>query len=195
MYNIGIMIRLLEGVVAGKAPGGLVISVGGVGYHVRTTKKVPTAVGVSLRLFTHLAVRETALDLYGFLTETELEFFELLLTIPKIGPKSALQILDQADVALIVEAVNLQDASHLSKLSGIGNKTAEKIVLTLKDKVAIFKLTNTGATAPATQIYTDAFDTLITLGYNPMSIRQVLDTINDAESTSNLVRLALKELS
>ncbi|PJC56058.1 Holliday junction branch migration protein RuvA, partial [Candidatus Kaiserbacteria bacterium CG_4_9_14_0_2_um_filter_41_32] len=103
------MIRLLEGVVAGKAPGGLVISVGGVGYHVRTTKKVPTAVGVSLRLFTHLAVRETALDLYGFLTETELEFFELLLTIPKIGPKSALQILDQADVNLIVEAVNLQD--------------------------------------------------------------------------------------
>ena len=194
MYNV-VMIRLLEGQIAVESLNGLVISVGGVGYYVHTTKKIPRVIGTTLRLHTHLAVRETALDLYGFQTEIELEFFELLLTIPKIGPKSALQILDQADVNLIVEAVNLQDAGHLSKLSGIGNKTAEKIVLTLKDKVAIFKLTNTEATAPATQIYTDAFDTLITLGYNPMSIRQVLDTINDAESTSSLVKQALRELS
>jgi len=194
VYNV-VMIRLLEGQIAVESLNGLVISVGGVGYYVHTTKKIPRVIGTTLRLHTHLAVRETALDLYGFQTEIELEFFELLLTIPKIGPKSALQILDQADVNLIVEAVNLQDAGHLSKLSGIGNKTAEKIVLTLKDKVAIFKLTNTEATAPATQIYTDAFDTLITLGYNPMSIRQVLDTINDAESTSSLVKQALRELS
>jgi len=189
------MIRLLEGQIAVESLGGLVISVGGVGYYVHTIKKIPCVIGTTLRLHTHLAVRETALDLYGFQTETELKFFELLLTIPKIGPKSALQILDQADVNLIVEAVNLQDAGHLSKLSGIGNKTAEKIVTSLKDKVGMFNLNNNSVTSEATQIYTDAFDTLITLGYNPMSIRQVLDAINNAESTSNLVRLALKELS
>jgi len=106
-----------------------------------------------------------------------------------------LQILDQADVNLIVEAVNLQDAGHLSKLSGIGNKTAEKIVTSLKDKVGMFNLNNNSVTSEATQIYTDAFDTLITLGYNPMSIRQVLDTIDNPESTSSLIKLALKELS
>jgi len=189
------MIRLLEGQIAVESLNGLVISVGGVGYYVHTTKKIPRVIGTTLRLHTHLAVRETALDLYGFQTEIELEFFELLLTIPKIGPKSALQILDQADVNLIVEAVNLQDAGHLSKLSGIGNKTAEKIVTSLKDKVGMFNLNNNSVTSEATQIYTDAFDTLITLGYNPMSIRQVLDTIDNPESTSSLIKLALKELS
>jgi len=194
VYNV-VMIRLLEGQIAVESLNGLVISVGGVGYYVHTTKKIPRVIGTTLRLHTHLAVRETALDLYGFQTEIELEFFELLLTIPKIGPKSALQILDQADVNLIVEAVNLQDAGHLSKLSGIGNKTAEKIVTSLKDKVGMFNLNNNSVTSEATQIYTDAFDTLITLGYNPMSIRQVLDTIDNPESTSSLIKLALKELS
>ena len=188
------MIRLLEGQIAVESLNGLVISVGGVGYYVHTTKKIPRVIGTTLRLHTHLAVRETALDLYGFQTEIELEFFELLLTIPKIGPKSALQILDQADVKLMVEAINLQDASHLSKFSSISLKTAEKIISALKGKVEIFALSSSSPEKETSQNYTDAFDTLITLGYNPIAIRQVLDTVNTQESTSNIVKKALKKL-
>ena len=193
MYNV-VMIRLLEGQIAVESLNGLVISVGGVGYYVHTTKKIPRVIGTTLRLHTHLAVRETALDLYGFQTEIELEFFELLLTIPKIGPKSALQILDQADVKLMVEAINLQDASHLSKFSSISLKTAEKIISALKGKVEIFALSSSSPEKETSQNYTDAFDTLITLGYNPIAIRQVLDTVNTQESTSNIVKKALKKL-
>jgi len=193
VYNI-VMIRLLEGQIAVESLGGLVISVGGVGYYVHTIKKIPCVIGTTLRLHTHLAVRETALDLYGFQTETELKFFELLLTIPKIGPKSALQILDQADVKLMAEAINLQDASHLSKFSTISLKTAEKIISALKDKVEIFTIPPSSSEKETDQNYTDAFDTLITLGYNPSSIRQVLGAINTQASTSSIVKQALKEL-
>ena len=192
------MIRLLDGIVAGEAPGGIILSVGGVGYHVRVTTKVSAMNNTPLALFTHLAVRETALDLYGFFSEKELEFFELLLTIPKIGPKSALQILDQADINLLVESINQGDAAHLSKLSGIGKKTAEKIVLTLKDKIETFTLESDTDTINTNSIYTDAFDTLITLGYNPTAIRQALDALastNAETTTSNLVKQALQKLS
>lgn len=191
------MIRLLEGIVADESPKGLVVSVGGIGYFVHTTSKIHPQAGGPIRLFTYLAVRETALDLYGFRTQGELDFFELLLTIPKIGPKSALQILDQADVSLLVESINLGDAAHLSKLSGIGKKTAEKIVLDLRDKIEPFTLATTADTSSANEVYTDAFDTLITLGYNPTAVRQVLDTfsfINAEVTTSQIVKVALQKL-
>ena len=106
------MIRLVQGEVTTITGNGVVVLVGGLGYLVHTTKKTAIVPGDLLTLHTYLAVRETALDLYGFLTGTELACFELLLTIPKIGPKSAMQILEAADVSLIVESVNLGDAAH-----------------------------------------------------------------------------------
>ncbi len=108
------MIRLITGAIAHVTPLGVVIDCGGIGYLVRTNKKASLISGDHTSLHTHLAVRENALDLYGFLTETELECFELLLGIPKIGPKSAMQILDAADVSLIIDEVNLGDAGQLS---------------------------------------------------------------------------------
>jgi len=94
----------------------------------------------------------------------------------------------------MVEAINLQDASHLSKFSSISLKTAEKIISALKGKVEIFALSSSSPEKETSQNYTDAFDTLITLGYNPIAIRQVLDTVNTQESTSNIVKKALKKL-
>ena len=190
------MIRLVSGDVASLDGTGVVVIVGGLGYLVHTTKKAGIIPGDAITLFTHLAVRETALDLYGFLTEAELQCFELLLTIPKIGPKSALGILDVADVALIVEAVHLEDAAHLSKLSGISKKTAEKIVTELKDKIEKLALV-TGSNPPEvpTEAYNDAFDTLLTLGYNPVAVRRVLAEPGAGESTSVLVKQALQKLS
>jgi Holliday junction DNA helicase RuvA len=190
------MIRLISGIVASSTTTGVVVVVGGLGYFIRTSTKTALLPNDPVTLHTYLAVRENALDLYGFLTETELICFELLLTIPKIGPKSALQILDQATVALIIEAVNLADAAHLTRLSGISKKTAEKIVAELKDKVNPLMLTVTATTPNRhTESYTDAFDTLLTLGYNPVNVQRVLAELNAGETTSTLVRQALQKLS
>ena len=191
------MIRFIAGEVIRVTPVGVVVVVGGLGYLVHTTKKAGLVTGDSITLHTYLAVRETALDLYGFLTETELMCFELLLTIPKIGPKSAMQILEAADVSLIVESVTIGDAAHLSKLSGIGKKTAEKIVAELRDKIEILTFnTNLGQASTAqTTTYTDAFDTLLTLGYNPINVRRVLEELGSGETTSTLVKRALQKLS
>lgn len=190
------MIRFIEGTVANVSLTGVVILVGGLGYHVHTNKKMALLPNDLVALHTYLAVRETALDLYGFINEAELSFFELLLTIPKIGPKSAMQILDQADITLLTEAVTLEDPVHLTKLSGITKKTAEKIVTELKNKIDILSYQTTSVAASAnSETYNDAFDTLLTLGYNPLNIRRVLEELGSAESTSLLVRQALQKLS
>jgi Holliday junction DNA helicase RuvA len=116
--------------------------------------------------------------------------------MPKIGPKSALQILDQADVTLISEAISLEDPAHLTKLSGISKKTAEKIVTELKGKMTFLSPQNSSVSAEAnTEAYNDAFDTLITLGYNPVSIRRALEETVPEDSTSLLVKKALQKLS
>lgn len=189
------MIRYIEGVVAHDAPGGIVIVTNGIGYHIRTLKRLITLPGETLALYTYLAVRETALDLYGFTSMTELELFELLLTIPKIGPKSALQILDQADVSIIIESIQNQDPEHLTKLSSVSKKTAEKIIVTLKDKIELFSVKNPVAISRDDTPYQDAFDTLITLGYNPVHIKKALDKMKPTDTTSFMVKTALQTLN
>lgn len=188
------MIRLLEGTAIRHDTGHItVLTSSGVGYGVAVCVHDLIIDQASVRLHTHLAVRETALDLYGFSTPELLTFFELLITIPKIGPKSAMQILDQATTTLITEAVKLDDPLHLSKLSGMGKKTAEKVVASLKDKLDHLPTPSTLASQqPA--YYQDAFDTLVTLGYAPTDVRAVLETINQSTSTSDLITQALKEL-
>jgi holliday junction DNA helicase RuvA len=188
------MIRLVKGVVASVHNNHVVVeTASGIGYLVTVTKRLLVIPGDIVTLHTHLAVRETALDLYGFTDTTDLELFELLLTISGVGPKSALQILDQADRSLILEGIKLEDPAHLSKLSGLSKKTAEKIVLGLKDKIDTTIITN--VTPSTTTAYQDAFDTLVTLGYNPVSVRHVLDTMISTNSTSTLVKDALRQLS
>ncbi len=193
VYNRNTMIRLISGTVIETSGNTLIIETqSGVGYLVAVTHRLIALPGEIIRLYTHLAVRETALDLYGFVNREDLDLFELLLTISGVGPKSALQIMDQADRALIVEAVAAEDPLHLTKLSSISKKTAEKIILGLKDKLDTTIL----PTAPVRgSIYQDAFDTLVTLGYNPQSVRQVLDAIDTDATTSIVVSKALQQLS
>src|SRR5690606_3850094 len=105
-----------------------VLDVHGIGYLVFISGKTTYTHGDQCTLFTHLAVRENALDLYGFSTRDELSVFEALIKIPKIGPKTAIQILSQTDLTTLSRAVSSDDASYLSKMSGIGKKSAEKIV-------------------------------------------------------------------
>jgi holliday junction DNA helicase RuvA len=191
------MIRSLRGTIEYADLLSVVVSVGGVGYLVHmNTLRYGYDVGDDVHLHTHLAVRETALDLYGFPTRDELAFFELLMTIPKIGPKSALQVLGHADIATLSEAVRIQDATLLHKLSGIGKKTAESIVSHLRDKLAppsVSETPSSGTVADRQQ--TDAIDALVTLGYAPAEARSAVRSIDTYADTKDLVTQALRTLS
>ena len=128
------MIRKISGQITWVEATRVVVEVGGLGYMVHTNCPVKTGkLNQEVTFYTHLAVRENALDLYGFSSPDELEMFELLLTLNKIGPKLALQIMVQADLAVLKKAITTEDAPYLTKLSGIGKKTAENIVAGLKD--------------------------------------------------------------
>ncbi len=189
------MIRLISGTVAYVGAQSLIVeTAGGVGYLVAVTNKVTALPNDTITLFTHLAVRDTALDLYGFTAESDLLMFERLLTIPKVGPKSALQIMDHADTTLLISSIQNQDEDQLTKLSGLTKKTAEKIIQSLKNKIDdLAPLVETKEVV--NDAYKDAFDTLITLGYNPVAIRGVLDSLPKDSTTSTFVKDALRQLS
>lgn len=127
-----------------------------------------------VKVYTHLNVREDVLDLYGFLTEAELEFFELLITISGIGPKAALNIISTDAPSVVAGAILREDVGYLTKISGIGSKTAQKIILELKDKVSklSFKIESGGASPDM-----DAIDALVSLGWNAKEAREALRNI------------------
>ena len=192
MYDDG-MIGHLEGVVKKTTGGYAIVSVGGVGYKVAMTKE--TLSGLSNQktasLWTHLAVRENALDLYGFADESELRVFELLLTVSGIGPKSALAILDVASVAALRSAISQGNAGYLTTVSGIGKKTAEKIVLELKDKIG----TEDGGAVQALRGDEEALEAMRSLGYSQSEAREALRKIpQDISNSSDRLREALKLL-
>ncbi|MDO8492360.1 MAG: Holliday junction branch migration protein RuvA [bacterium] len=185
------MIGYLEGKVIDTADKSLVVLVQGVGYRVFATTGTLKKASGNISLFTYLAVRENALDLFGFLEKDELNFFELLITIPGIGPKSALAILNIASLATLRSAVASSDIGYLTKVSGIGRKTAEKIILELRDKVG----TMTTESKAGLKEESDALLALMSLGYGERDVREVLKQINKPGTpTQEIVREALKQL-
>jgi len=187
------MIRMLRGIVADKSAGHIVLDVSGVGYlvAVRGGDLQDLKLASEYSLFTYLAVREDALDLYGFVTRDDLHMFQLLIELPKIGPKSALAILSQANIELIQKAVTSDDPAYLSKMSGMGKKTAEKIVLGLKDKFE-----GTGETTAAERGASDVMDALVALGYSEREARDAVSKLNpEITDTNARVKEALRNLS
>jgi Holliday junction DNA helicase RuvA len=188
------MIGALRGTIESISGQTVILMTGGVGYQVSIPNAGTLEPNNTIFLYTYLAVRETALDLYGFTRQSDKVFFELLLSVPKIGPKSALQILGQADVNFIVECIQTEDSSRLHKLAGIGKKTCENIVTNLKDKVDSLTLQSrspSDSTLSSTQI--DAIDALISLGYDPKTARtSILAQTNKDLTVSDLVAAALK---
>ena len=128
------MIGHIEGTVRALRNTFAIVSTGGVGYKVALTKEALAGLKPerTVSLWTHLVVREDVLDLYGFRTEEELRIFELLLTVSGIGPKSALAVMDVASVETLRSAISQANANYLTEVSGIGKKTAGKIILELK---------------------------------------------------------------
>lgn len=192
------MIRSITGTVIDTSETSVVLETGGIGYLVNTaTLGTAFPLESTQRFWTYHAVRETALDLYGFLTRDELEIFEMLLGLPKIGPKSAMQIMAQADVALLKEAVAQEDATYLTKMSGIGKKTAEKIVHELKDTFAErgFSEVATGHGISASW-QQETIDALVSLGYPQKAAREAVQTLPaDITDTNTALTTALRSLS
>jgi len=188
------MIGTLSGTVRHKDLNTLVVDVSGVGYKVRVTTETALDITPSSPIFlwTHLAVRETSLDLFGFLDKETLDTFELLITISGIGPKSALGILNVASPSMLRQAVASGDTTYLTRVSGIGKKNAEKIVLELKDKL---KVTNDDKSFN-TRSEGDALEALVSLGYSERDAREVLKKVSkEIEGASERVKAALKLLS
>lgn len=156
--------------------------------------------GGVVRFFTYLAVRENALDLYGFLTRQELRFFELLITVSGIGPKTALGIVNTAPVETLISGIASGDASYLSKVSGIGAKNAKKIVLELKDKIiGMAREDETGESNSSNSIFreeSEVLEALQALGYALKDARDALAQVSDkAEKTvQEKIREALRVL-
>ena len=137
LYYHVLMISLLTGTIIDLGNKYAVLDIHGIGYKVFVTDDTLHAIkmDVQMTLWTHMAVREDAQDLYGFTSKKERDFFELLISISGIGPKSALNILSLVSVETLVTSVRTGSVAHLVKVSGIGRKTAEKIVLELKEKL------------------------------------------------------------
>lgn len=189
------MIRSLTGTISTVLDGSIVIEVRGVGYLVGApTKTTIFQVGEELTLHTHLAVRETAMDLYGFTTPSELELFEFLLLVPKIGPKSALQILNQASPTLLIEAISQNNPDHLHKLSGIGKRTCENLVQYLHHKIEDYGFSSIQETPRFDGNKSDAIDALVSLGYDMSVARTTIADMDEELSVNDMVTRALKQM-
>lgn len=189
---------MLHGVVADTTETAVILNVHDIGYLVATPYPAQYQTDQTVTFYTHLAVRETALDLFGFTSQAELTVFGELLSIPKIGPKSALQIMSQADLTTLRTAVSSHDPSHLTKIAGIGKKTAEKIVQELSNENSYLMVsaetaaTDDDVSNPALH---DAVDALVTLGYPQKDVRHVIRELPPTITTTNeAVRAALKVL-
>ena len=191
------MIRSLTGTLTDQGPGWVVVDVQGVGYLVQVNATLTGLIaGSTVNLKTYLAVRENALDLYGFVESTELAMFELLLGVPKVGPKSALGILSQATPTLLSEAAHKNDGAYLHKLSGIGKKTAENVVQYLHNKKDQLPSAPTDVADDLTTAQNDAIDALISLGYDATKARENVLALSEEHTTVNaLVTAALKQIT
>lgn len=184
------MIGYLRGRVIRNDIKSILLDVHGVGYRVFShIGELEQKKSSELELYTYLAVRENALDLYGFTTKDELDFFELLLTVSGIGPKSAMAILSVASIATLKTAISTEDSSHLTKVSGIGKKNAEKIVLELKDKIGTYVFDGKLESHDS-----DAIEALKALGYSEKESREALKKA-EGKNTEEKIKSALKKLS
>jgi Holliday junction DNA helicase RuvA len=190
------MISKLTGPIAHVDEKFIVVNVGGVGYKVFiTTDLMGKIIGNDVRqaeVWTHLAVRENALDLFGFEDISELRFFEMLIDISGIGPRSALSIISIAPIDTLKRAIGSGDTSYLTKISGIGRKTAEKIVIELRDKLSALGHKSEVGEHKAEL---DALEALKSLGYSQNEARDALKDLDPSVTTTNArIKEALKIL-
>jgi holliday junction DNA helicase RuvA len=196
------MIGSLRGRLTAKHPPQLMIDVAGVGYEVEapmsTFYGLPAA-GAEISLFTHLVVREDAHILFGFGTDRERRLFRELLKVSNVGPKLALALLSGMSVDNFLMCIEAQDADTLVRIPGVGRKTAERLLIEMRDRVKVFGdsggsfMTATGIVDAAAGPQAEAFRALVALGYKPAEVTRLLKAVDPAaQTTEELIRGALQ---
>ena len=199
------MIYHLKGTLELCEEGSCVIDCGGVGYKLFISDNTYTAivgkVGSELKLLTYLQVREDAVELYGFKTNDELSAFKLLITVSGVGPKAAMSILSLLTPDKLSMAIVGEDTKTIAKASGIGAKTAARVVLELKDKISkqVFATSTVGGTqAPASfaksSNLSEALDALVVLGYSRAEAQRALSGIDPTLDVTKIIPMALSKL-
>jgi holliday junction DNA helicase RuvA len=196
------MIGLLRGRLLEKRPNQVILDVGGVGYLVAVPLSTFAALGdlhAEVTLLIHTHVREDALALYGFLSAREKHFFELLLGASGVGPSLALKILSGMNVEELVPAIRTGDLARLTKIPGVGRKTAERMVVELKDKLeAVAIETEKPTPSSSAGVEADVKSALLNLGYDDRTADAALAEAKREAGTSNfekLLRVTLAALS
>lgn len=161
------MIREIRGSVLSIEPLGVVVDVSGWGVMVAVPSPDAFTIGTTVSLKTHLAVKQDGVELYGFLDAADLRFFELVLKVPGVGPKTAIALLRRAPRVSIEEAVARKDLSYLTKVAGLGKKSAEKLVIEISEKIG-------GAGGSHESEDGQVFDTLVALGYTEREARSAV---------------------
>ncbi len=191
------MIGRIAGVLLEKNPPQILVDANGVGYDIEVSMSsfynLP-ATGERVTLFTHLLVREDAHLLYGFGTESERKVFRQLLKISGVGARTALAVLSGMSIGELIEAVSAQEAGRLVKIPGIGRKTAERLLLELKDKLGADVAIGTAAhrARPASS---DILNALASLGYSDKEANAAVKLLPEGLSVSDGIRQALKSLA
>jgi len=191
------MIGKISGTLVSKHPPQIVVDVNGVGYEIdvpmSTLYQLPVT-GSDVTLHTHLIVREDAHQLYGFATEEERRVFRQLLKISGVGARTALAVLSGMSVADLYHAVAAQDSARLTKVPGIGKKTAERLLLELKDKIEVAAQVASGAAVGAGHAG-DIVNALLALGYNDREAAWAVKQLASGLGVTEGIRQALKHLS
>jgi len=196
------MIASLRGVLAHKSPDSLIVEVGGVGYEVYFAPghlhRLPeTGEEIFLHIYTN--VREDAIDLYGFADSKEKEMFILLTSVSGVGPKLAVNILSGMGPADLAGAICTGDLGRLTRLQGVGKKTAERLCVELKDKVQFVPSAEDEFVSPARidaddRLSSDVISALTNLGYSPANARTALEKVRSSMPEEEFQRLAIEEL-
>jgi Holliday junction DNA helicase RuvA len=181
------VIARLRGTVAARTAAGVVLDVGGVGYLVAATPRVSARVGEEATVETYLHVREDALQLYGFASADERELFELLLGVSGVGPKVALAIVSGSTPVELRRAIAREDTARFEAIPGIGRKTALRVVLELREKMAI----SAGAEIASGAVL--ARDALVELGWSMLDAERALAGVDESLPVEDQVRHALKK--
>ncbi|MGI5898858.1 MAG: Holliday junction branch migration protein RuvA [Christensenellales bacterium] len=202
------MISFLQGKIAQKLPTAIIVETNGMGFHVNVNNSALAnagSVGDTIKLHTHLmyAERDSTFNLYGFLTKEEYGLFRQLISVSGVGAKSALALLSQMSVADFSLALISQDAKAIAKAPGLGIKTAQKIIIELKDKIKDDELLTQISGASQQAVYSgepsfiqDAIEAMIALGYPPAEAAKAVNAVKDEGKTADeLIRMALRRFS
>lgn len=191
------MYEYIKGEVISTEADCAVIETGGIGYRIYTTSQslLHIKTGEQAKLFCHFAVREDSHTLYGFVTPEEKEMFVRLTSVSGIGPKAALAVLSSMKVSELAAAIITSDENALTKVPGIGKKTAQRIIIDLSERIQTAEIIDSGSTAGAAGTEAETVSALVSLGYNRAeAMRAVASVRNLADTTEELILLALKRM-